>query len=309
MISGLSPSNEQFLASMNILQSNLSQADEQLSSGLSVNQASDAPQSIQDIFETRAALGQANTTAQNLTNIQGQVQAADSAVQSAIQLLNNAISLGTQGASSDTSLPTQQTLAAQVQGLQAQLVAVSRTEVGGVYVFSGDASGSPPYQVNTSSPTGVDRLVTPQQSTLQVAGPTGVTFQVSMTAQDLFDQRDSGDSPTANNAFAALTNLTQALQSGNSANITQAVDALQVASNYVNQQTGFYGAAENNVTSALDLAQKFQTQDQTQLSGLQDANTTALAVEVTQASTAMSAALSAQAHKPTSTLFDYLPLG
>ena len=60
MISGLSPSNEQFLASLNILQNNLSQADEQLSSGLSVNQASDAPQSIQDIFVTRAALGQAN---------------------------------------------------------------------------------------------------------------------------------------------------------------------------------------------------------------------------------------------------------
>ncbi len=309
MISGLSPSNEQFLTSLNILQSNLSQADEQLSSGLSVNQASDAPQSIQDIFETRAALGQANTTTQNLTNIQGQVQAADSAVQSAIQLLNNAISLGTQGASSDTALPTQQTLAAQVQGLEAQLVAVSRTEVGGVYVFSGDASGSPPYQVDTSSPTGVDRLVTPQQSTLQVAGPTGVTFQVSMTAQDLFDQRDSTDTPTANNAFAALANLVQALQSGSSTNITQAVSALQAASNYVNQQTSFYGAAENNVTSALDLAQKFQTQDQTQLSGLEDADTTTLAVEVTQASTAMDAALSAQAHKPTSTLFDYLPLG
>ena len=50
MISGLSPSNDQFLASLNILQNNLSQADEQLSSGLRVNQASDAPQSIQDIF-------------------------------------------------------------------------------------------------------------------------------------------------------------------------------------------------------------------------------------------------------------------
>ena len=45
MISGLSASNDQFLASLNILQNNLSQADEQLSSGLRVNQASDAPQS------------------------------------------------------------------------------------------------------------------------------------------------------------------------------------------------------------------------------------------------------------------------
>ncbi|MGP0075342.1 MAG: hypothetical protein ACLPWF_25800 [Bryobacteraceae bacterium] len=308
MISSLGGSNDQFLASLNVLQNNLSQADEQLSSGLRVNQASDAPQSIQDIFETRAELGQANTSVQNLTTIQGQVQAADSAVQSAIQILNQAVSLGTQGSSSGVSTTTLSSLASQVQGLQAQLVAISRTEVGGVYVFSGDASGSPPYQVDTSSASGVDKLITPQQSTLQVAGPTGVTFQVSMTAQDLFDQQDAQGNPTANNAFVALNGLVQALQSGNTTTITQAVSALQTASQYVNSQTGFYGAAENNVSSALDLAQKFQTQDQAQLSGLQDADTATLAVQVTQDSTALSAAMSAQAHKPTTSLFDYLPV-
>jgi flagellar hook-associated protein 3 FlgL len=308
MISSLNASNAQFLASLNILQDNLNQTDEELSSGLKVNQASDAPQSIQDIFETRAELGQANQSVQNLTTIQGQVQAADSAVQSAIQILNQAVSLGTQGASSGVSTTILSSLASQVQGLQAQLVAISRTEVGGVYVFSGDASGSPPYQVDTSSPTGVDQLITPQQSTLQIAGPSGVTFQVSMTAQDLFDQQDSSGNPTANNAFAALNNLVQALQGGNTTTITQALGALQTASDYVNSQTGFYGAAENNVSSALDLAQKFQTQDQTQLSGLEDADTAQLAVQATQDSTALDAAMSAQAHKPTTSLFDYLPI-
>ncbi len=309
MISGLSASNEQFLASLNVLQNNLSQANEELSSGLSVNQASDAPQSIQDIFETRSELGQANQTVQNLTTIQGQVQTAGGALQSAIQLLNQAVSLGTQGASTSTSQSTQQDLATQIQGIQSQLVAISNTEVGGVYVFSGDASGSPPYQVDTSSPTGVDQLITPQQSTLQIAGPTGVTFPISMTAQEIFDQQDSSGNPTSNSAFAALNSLVQALQSGSSTDITQAVNNLQVASDYVNSQTGFYGTAENNVSSALNLAQKFQTQDQAQLSGLQDADTATLAVEVTQASTALDAAMSAQAHKPTTTLFDYLPIG
>jgi flagellar hook-associated protein 3 FlgL len=307
MISGLSASNDQFLSSLNILQTNLNQDNEELSSGLRVNQASDAPQSVQDIFETRAELGQANQSTQNLTSIQGQVQAADSAVQSAIQLLNQAASLGTQGASTTSSTSSQITLATQVQAIEAQLVAISNTEVGGVYVFSGDASGSPPYQVDTSSPTGVDRMVTPQQATLQIAGPSGVTFQVSMTAQDLFDQRDADDNPTANNAFAALNSLSAALLSGNTTNITAAVSVMQNVASYVNDQTGFYGAAENNVSSALNLAQKFQTQDQTQLSGLEDADATSVAVQLTQASTALDAAMAAQARKPTSTLFDYLP--
>jgi flagellar hook-associated protein 3 FlgL len=293
---------------MTILENNLSQADEQLSSGYRVNQASDAPQSIEDIFETRSQLGQDTQTTQNLNIIQGQVQAADSGVQSAIQLLNQAVSLGTEAASNTSSSASQQTLASQVQGIEAQLVAISNTEVGGVYIYSGDDTGSPPYQVDTSSATGVDRLVAPQQSTLQVAGPSGVTFQVSMTAQDLFDQRDSNDDPTANNAFAALNGLTQALQSGNTANITQALSVLQGAATYVNTQTTFYGSAENQISSALDLAQKFQTQDQTQLSSLEDADATTLAVQVTQASTAVDAAMSAEAHMPTSTLFDYLPV-
>jgi flagellar hook-associated protein 3 FlgL len=308
MVSGLSASNQQFLASLNLLQSNLNQTDEQLSSGLSVNQASDAPQSIQDIFETRAELGQANTSAQNLTTIQGQVQTASDAVQSAIQLLNQAVSLGSEGASSNASATTQLSLSSQIQGLQAQLVGIANTDVGGVYVFSGDLNGSAPYQVDTSSPTGVTQLVTPQQSTLQIAGPSGVTFQVSMTAQDLFDQQDANGNPTSNNAFAALTNLAQALQTGDSSTITQATDALQTAADYVNSQTGFYGAAENNVSAALDLAQKFQTQDQTQLDGLQDANMATLAVQATQETTALDAAMSAEAHMPTTSLFDYLPV-
>lgn len=308
MITGLSPSNDQFLASLNVLQNNLSQADEQLSSGLKVNQASDAPQSIQDIFVTRSEIGQDNQDIQNLTSIQGQVQAASSSVQSAIALLNQAVSLGTQGASTSTSLATQQNLAQQVQGLVTQLVATANTEVGGVFVFSGDATGSASYQVDPSSPTGVDQLITPQQATLQVEGPSGVTFQVSMTAQALFDQQDSSGNPTGNNAFAALTNLVQALQSGNTTNITQAISGVQAAGDYVNSQTGFYGEAENNISSALNLAQTYQTQDAAQLSGLEDADSATLAVEVTQATTALDAAMSAEAHKPTTTLFDYLPI-
>jgi flagellar hook-associated protein 3 FlgL len=308
MITGLNAANEQFLASMNTLQASLDNANLQLASGLRVNQASDAPQEIQDIFETRAAIGQSNQFIQNLTSVQTQVTTADSSVQSAIQLLEQAITLGTQGASSTSTPAEQATLALQVQGLEAQLVSLSNTQVDGVYIFSGDASGSPSYQVDLASPTGVDRLVN-APSTQQIADPTGVTFQVSMTAQDLFDQRDVNDNPTAANAFAALNSLNLALQSGNTANITTAIGSLQTADAYVNQQLGFYGATENRISSSLNLAQKFQLQDQATLSNLEDANIPAEALAVTQATTNLNAAMAAEAKRPTTTLFDFLPQG
>ena len=308
MISSLDPSNQQFLTSLNDLQNRVQTAETQLSSGLRVNQASDAPQEVGDIFQARADLANATQVAQNLTNVQAQAQAADSALQSAVQVLQQAGVLAVQGASSTITPDQQKQLAAQVQSLQSELVSLSRTQVSGVYIFSGDNSSSPSYQLDPSSSTGVDRLIV-TQATQQIADPTGVTFQVALTAQDLFDKRDASDNPTSENAFAALQNLQTALENGDSAGITQALGSIQTASAYVNQQAGFYGTAENRISSAIALAQKFQVQSQTQLSSLQDADIPTVATQLTQLTTGLNAAMAAQARRPTSTLFDYLPIG
>ena len=308
MITGLSPTNERFLSSVDTIQTRLNQAELQLSTGLRVNQASDAPQQIGDIFQARADLTNATQAEQNLNRVKTQADAADSALQTAIQLMDNAETLGLQGGGDPAQAnPSQQaTMASQVQGLISEMVAISNTSVGGVYIFSGDQSGSPSYQVDTSSANGVDRLIT-TQATSVASDPTGITFPVAKTAQDIFDQRDSSDNFTANNVFAALQNLQNALTAGNPAGIATAVNGIQTASAYLNQQAGFYGAAQNRIDSAISLAQKFQVQDQTQLSNLQDADVTQSALQLTQSTTALSAAMSAQAKQPTSSLFDYLP--
>ena len=135
-----------------------------------VNQASDAPQSIQDIFVTRAALGQDNQTIQNLTTIQGQVQTADSASRAPFSCSIRPSHSAPKAPAIPPPAARSRLWPRRCKGIESQLVAISNTEVGGVYVFSGDASASPPYQVDTSSPTGVDRLITPQQSTLAGCG-------------------------------------------------------------------------------------------------------------------------------------------
>jgi flagellar hook-associated protein 3 FlgL len=306
MISSLDPANQQFISSLNDLQQRVQTAEIQLSSGLRVNQASDAPQSVGDIFQARADFAHANQVSQNLTNVKAQADAADAALQSAVQVLQQAQVLAAQGATSTTTADQDKQLATQVQALQSELVSLSRTQVAGIYIFSGDNSGSPSYQLDPSSPTGVDRLMV-TQATQKIADPTGVTFQVAMTAQDLFDKRDASDNPAPENAFAALQNLQTALQSGDHNAITQALGSIQTASAYLNQQAGFYGTAQNRISSALDLAQKFQVQSRTELSNLQDADIPTVATELTQLTTSLDAAMAAQAKRPITTLFDYLP--
>jgi flagellar hook-associated protein 3 FlgL len=307
MIVGLTPANAQFVESVDNLQNQLTNANNQLATGLRVNVASDAPGEVEDIFQARSDLASVNQVSQNLTNVQAQVNAGDSSLQSAIQLLQNALSLGAEGSGSTVTPQQQAALSTQVQDLLSQLVGLSQTQVNGVYIFSGDASGSPPFQLDPTSPTGVDQLVT-AQATQEIADPTGITFPISLTGQQLFNNSDVNGNPTPQNAFAALNNLQLALTSGNATSISTAIGDVQSASTYLNQQLGFYGTAQDRITSALDLSQKFQLQDQTNLSNLQDTNVPAVALQLTQDTTDLNAALSAQAHVPTTTLFDFLPV-
>jgi len=308
VITGLDSANEQFLSSIDNLQSRLNDAQMQLSSGYRVNKPSDAPDQLGDIFETRADLARVTQVDTNLGIAKDQADAADTALQTAVQLVQQAGVLGTQGATSTATASQRATLATQVQGIISQLVSISRTQVNGVYIFSGDDASSPSYRVDTSSPTGVDRLITPA-ATAQTADPTGSTFAIAKTAQDLFDQRDASDNPTAQNAFAALSQLQTALQNGDANAIGQAVTAVNAAGDYVNQQLGFYGTVQDRINSSIDLAKKFEVQDQTQLSSLQDTDVTSVAVQLTQYTTALDAAMAAQAKRPTTSLFDYLPVG
>jgi flagellar hook-associated protein 3 FlgL len=306
MITGLSASNEQFLASIQDLQTRLDQAQSQLSSGSRVSKASDSPNTLGDIFQTRSDFARVNQTDQNLGIVKAQVDAADTSLQQAVKLLESAAVTGAQGAGTTVSAATRNTLASQIQGLQSQLVALSRTQVDGVYIFSGDSGSVPSYQLNLNSPTGVDRLVT-ASATIQVADPTGVTFQVARTAQDLFDKRDSNDNAAPENAFAALQTLQVALQSGDTNAINNALGSVKAAGDYVNQQAAFYGAAQNRVSASIDLAKKFEVQDQAQLSALQDTDVAAVALQLTQLGNGLNAALAAQGKRPAHSLFDFLP--
>jgi flagellar hook-associated protein 3 FlgL len=305
MVNILSPANEQFVNNVDLIQQRLNQATQQLSSGYRIQQASDDPSVLGDLFQTRSDLARVTQVDKNLSLVKAEVTTADGSVQSAIQLLDNVRSLAVQGANTTTSAQQQTALAGQVESVLEQLVGLTHTQVNGIYIFSGDQTASPPYQVDAASANGVDRLVT-APATRQIQDPTGLTFAVAQTAQDLFDKRDASDNFAPENVFAAVHNIQVALQNNDLPGLTAAIGQLQTAQNYLNQQSAFYGAAENRIAAASDLAQKFQTQLEAQLSSEQDTNVTQAALQLTQDTTDLNAALASQAKRPTTSLFDYI---
>jgi flagellin-like hook-associated protein FlgL len=129
---------------------------------------------------------------------------------------------------------------------------------------------------------------------------------VSKTAQELFDARDTNGNVTPDNVFASLQALKTALLANDPAAIQAAATTINSAHDYLNNQASFYGAVQNRVATALDLAQKFETQDQTRLSSVQDADVAAAALQITQDTTHINASLASAARQITTSLFDYM---
>jgi flagellar hook-associated protein 3 FlgL len=304
-ITPLSAGTSWFLNGISNLQSQQTQVENELSSGYQVQDASDSPGQTPELIDLGSSLAAVQNYQTNLTRVQAEASTADQAIGSAITLIQNATTLGTEGANSTSSASERQTLATQVQAIQQQIVSVANTTVEGRYIFGGDQDQTAPYQYDSSSATGVDHLTT-STATRVVNGTQGQPVYQALTAQQIFGPVDASGSPTANNTFSALQSLVTALNANDTTGISNAISSLNTASTYVNAQQAYYGSAEQTLTSEQNNASNSVTALQVQIGDIRDTNVTQAATELTQLSTDESAAYSAQAAIPTKTLFDYL---
>jgi flagellar hook-associated protein 3 FlgL len=287
------------------VQAQIDTASRQLSSGLKISQPSDAPDELSNLLRIRADLAKSTEIGKNLAQVKTQTDTAESSLETATQLLDRAAVLATQGSNTSQTAADRADSAQEVQGILAQLVGLSQTTVQGQFVFSGDQDQTPSYSLNLANANGVDRLTTPT-STRLAEDASGVTFPVAHTAQDIFDHRNPDDSLASDNVFAAVNSLRVSLLANDQPGIAAALSSLHQAGDYLSTQLSFYGSVQSRVQTATDFASKQQTQLQTNLSQVQDADAAQAALQLTQSSTQLNAALSAEAKLPRTSLFDYL---
>ena len=306
MVLNINGATQAYLADLNRTQQQINQAQAEVTSGFRVQTPSDDPAAVSSILQVQAEIGDDQQIQSNLGSVNNELGTADSALQSAIQVVQNAGTLAAQGATSTSTADDRANIAQQVAGLQQTLVGISQTTFNGRYIFSGDQDTGPAYQLDSSQPNGVSQLIS-APSTRVIVDATGTAISVAKSAQQIFDARNTDGSDATGNVFAAVNSLLTALNNNDQAGITQAASALQSAGTYLNQQLAFYGEAEDRIAAATDLAQKFQTQQQAQLSSLRDADIPTVAVQLSQSQLDQQAALSAEANiAQQKNLFSYL---
>jgi flagellar hook-associated protein 3 FlgL len=300
MISSLNPAAQQFLNGINQVQQQANQAQQQITSGLRIATVSDAPSDVAQLLQTEATLSTAQQIDKNLVNVSTQVNTSETALESAVSLVDQAQTLGSQAASGLNSTATQQTLANQLGAILQQLGSIANTQVGGRYVFAGDSDQTPPYIIDLTQPNPVSAYAG-SPSTRQVQSADGSLFPVALTAQDIFDSPD----PTTS-VFQSISSLYTAVVNNNQAGISSALANVGTSDTFLNQQLAFYGNVQDQVTGATNFGANYETQLTTQIGGIQDADLTQAITEFTQANTDLQAALAAEAKVPQQSLFSYL---
>ena len=285
---------------LNDLYTTESQADtalEQLASGQLINMPSDNPAGASELVQNQAEQGQTDQFLQNTSSVEGLLQTADSTLSSVVSALNQAISVGTEGANGTNSAADLQAMAQQVQGIQSQVFGWANATYQGNYIFAGTSTDAPAFVLNSAAPDGVTYNGNTDTNTVQVAE--GNSIQTNLPGSQLF-QGAGGD------VMGGLQQLVTALETGNTTAVGTATTQLSGALNYLSQQRVFYGNALEQLTSNQSYLQTEQVNLKSAANSVDGVNLATASNNLSQAETAQSATLAALAKVIPQTLLQYL---
>ncbi|SRR5579884_1368745 len=305
MFNGIQGANATFLNDLNNSEARISRDNQELSSGIRVNVASDDPNAVIPLLEDQNQIAQINQIATNLHQQQAILETADGALQNASSLLNQLISIATEGATATATAETRASLGQQVQQIQQQLVALADTSVNGQYVFGGDSPYTQPYTYNWSNPEGVVSGGAATNTTA-ITSLDGASIIAGQTAGQIFDAQLPGGTPDPGNVFQAVYQLGTALLANDQTGTQNALASLQAAAGHVTESTVMYGESEDWVQQQLSETSARSTTLTGEVGVLRDADVAAVATDLSQGEVSLQAALSAQGSLPTRSLFSYM---
>jgi len=270
---------------------------QQMSSGHLINMPSDNPAGAASLVENFSDQNATDQFLQNTSNVEGQLQTADSTLSSLVNALNQAISLGVQGGTSTASLQDQQQIAQEVQGIQTQVLQLANTSFEGNYIFAGTATTTVPFTADPTAPDGVTYNGNNHTNSVEIAE--GRSVQTNLPGSQIF-QGSGGD------VMGALQQLVTALQSGDVSSIGTATTQVNTALNYVSQQRVFYGNVVDQLNSNQTYLQQEQVNLQSQENTVDGVNMAQAANNLSQAQLTQNATLDALAKIVPVTLLNYL---
>jgi flagellar hook-associated protein 3 FlgL len=288
------------LSSINNVQDQLATTQQQLSTGLSINQPSDNPYGASLAIQLKNGLQGLSNYNSNITDGTAWASAADTSLQNVTSMLQRAQELTLQASNGDESATDLSATADEIDQLADAIKQEANTQYNGQYIFSGTATNTQPYSDSTGD--------TYQGNTAAVTrqiGP-GSTLQVNVDISSLLG---SGSSANDGKLLDTLRTISADMRGGSSgvADLSSnQITNLQSSLSSLTQLQANVGATENRLTLAGDRIQGLQNSDTAALSNDEDVNMAQAMTSFSNEQAAFSAALKAGANIVQSSLMDFL---
>ena len=158
----------------------LSKLQEEVSSGDSIQAASDNPLGYAQLMQFNNQSAQNTMYQGNITSATAELNSADTAMSGIVDAVQQAQSVATQADNGTNSASTMKTLSAQVTGIIQNLVELGNTSVDGKSIFSGFATNAPAFTVSGSNITYQGTPSNqPYQRTVQVGPSTTIPLNIN----------------------------------------------------------------------------------------------------------------------------------
>jgi flagellar hook-associated protein 3 FlgL len=255
---------------------------QQISTGRKVIQLSDNPVAATEVTLNHVQNSQDTEYLQSISTLTAEGNTIDSSLSSVVQALTQAISLGVEGATGTVSDANRQAIAQQVSGIRDQILSIANQTYQGNYVFAGTATSTQPFVLDSTQPNGVQYNGNNNVTTVNILQ--GRSLPVNVPGNQIFTNA-GGD------VLGALNGMITALQTNTGLDVANT--NLSKALSQLSSQRVFYG----NTLQQLQSTQTYLNNDKLQVAQQENALVGAdLATSITnlsQASTATSAILSA----------------
>jgi flagellar hook-associated protein 3 FlgL len=260
------------LAQMQALETDISQTQSQLSTGLQLQNAADNPSGMAQVNELNVELSASQQYVTNGQAASANMTLEEQALTEATNVLQSAQSLAVQANNTSLSVSERQNIATQLQQQLQQLVGIANsTDSNGNYLFGGYASGTQPFSQSGNSVTysGADSVDQIQISADQriSGGDTGASVFMNIPAGNgtFTTAAAAGNTGTASIDPGSVTNLsawvpgtyTIAFTSPTQYQVTNAADTVVASGTYTSPGTIAFDGVQVTVSGTPATGDKF----------------------------------------------------
>ncbi|MEW8959041.1 MAG: flagellar hook-associated protein FlgL [Moorella sp. (in: firmicutes)] len=244
---------------------------EQMSTGKRVNRPSDDPIVVARVLAFKTSIAANDQYKKNMEDAKGWIDASESALGMATDVLQRARELAVYGANGTMPEESMQALGEEVEQLLDEMVQVANTSYGGRYIFGGTYTTATPFVKNTDANGIITSIVykgNPDPGELNWEIAPGVVVAVNENGAKIFSQAIVNGGKES--IFDLLIELRDALNGGNYSALQSTLGKFDQAIDHLLNIRAALGAKSNRMEMAMSRLDDTQTGLTTTMSKLED---------------------------------------